>query len=138
MKTKLVRVHFGLLPPPRCSRRVWFKGRFKGRFKGGTFGLSGCRVKPRRLSGRWSFTRQPENSKRAHFRAPALQAPPKFHEKTSKRERRRTKMRAGEKKSAKFWAPHTSGPTPGPHPFWGTPSGTPPLPGLHSSGPNFF
>ena len=49
-------------------------------FEGGgpemfTFGLSGCRVltapKPP------GFTRQPENSKREHFRAPALQTPPK-------------------------------------------------------------
>ena len=43
-----------------------------------TFGLSGCRVKQRRLRGRRGFTRQPENSKRAHLRAPALQTPPKF------------------------------------------------------------
>ena len=34
-----------------------------------TFGLSGCRVKPRRLRG---FTRQPENYKRAHLRVPAF------------------------------------------------------------------
>ena len=33
----------------------------------------------KRLRGRRGFTRQPENSKRAHFRAPALQTPPKFH-----------------------------------------------------------
>ena len=32
------------------------------------------------------FTRQPENSKRAHLSAPALQTPPKFHEKTPERE----------------------------------------------------
>ena len=46
-----------------------------------------CRVKPRRwrLWGRGGFTRQPENSKRAHFRAAALQTPPIFHEKTPKR-----------------------------------------------------
>ena len=31
---------------------------------------------------RRGFTRQPENSKRAHFTAPALQTPPKFHERT--------------------------------------------------------
>ena len=37
------------------------------------------------LRGRRGFTRQPENSKRAHFREPALQTPPKFHEKTPKR-----------------------------------------------------
>ena len=47
-----------------------------------TLGLSGCRVKTRRLRGRRGFTRQPENSKRAHLSAPALQTPPKFHEKT--------------------------------------------------------
>ena len=35
-----------------------------------TCGLSGCRVKPRRLQSRRSFTRQPENSKRAHLRVP--------------------------------------------------------------------
>ena len=50
-----------------------------------TFGLSGCRVKPRQQKGRGGFARQPENSKRVHFRAPALQTPPKFHEKTPKR-----------------------------------------------------
>ena len=38
------------------------------------------------------FPRQPENSKRAHLRVPALQTPPKFHEKTPKeRERERKK-----------------------------------------------
>ena len=31
----------------------------------------GCGVKPRRLRGRLGFTRQPENSKRAHLTAPA-------------------------------------------------------------------
>ena len=36
---------------------------------------------------RRSFTRQPENSKRAHLRVPALQTPPKFHEETPERER---------------------------------------------------
>ena len=37
-----------------------------------TFGLSGCRVKPRRLRGRRGFTQQPENPKREHLTAPAL------------------------------------------------------------------
>ena len=37
-----------------------------------TFGLSGCRVKPRRLRGRRCFRRQPKNSKRAHLTPPAL------------------------------------------------------------------
>ena len=45
-------------------------------------GLAKCRVKPRRLCGRRGFTQQPENSKRAHWRVPTLQTPPKFHEKT--------------------------------------------------------
>ena len=40
------------------------------------------------LRGRQGFTRQPENSKRVHFRAPALQTPPKFHERTPKREKK--------------------------------------------------
>ena len=38
--------------------------------------MSHCRAR-----GRRGFTRQPENSKRAHMSAPALQTPPKFHEK---------------------------------------------------------
>ena len=37
---------------------------------------------------RRGFTRQPENSKRAHLSAPALQTPPKFHEKDQKRGRK--------------------------------------------------
>ena len=65
--------------------------------------------------------------KRAHFRAPALQTPPKFHEKTPQKEEKRTKMGVGEgKKGAKFWAPHPSGP----HPF-----GPPPLRAPTPSGP---
>ena len=66
------------------------------------FGLSDCRVKPRRASatrsrrhrcrrrlwGRWGFTRQPENSKRAHLTAPALQTPPKFHQTTPRESRK--------------------------------------------------
>ena len=66
------------------------------------FGLSGCRVKPR---GRWGFTRQPENSKRAHFRDPALQTPLKFNEKT---QREREKKESGGKKNAKFRVSHPS------------------------------
>ena len=71
--------------------------------------FSGCRVKPRRNSGPPGFTRQPENSKRAHFSAPK----PKFHEKTL-RETKRAKMGRESEKSAKFWDPHSSGP----HFFW--------------------
>ena len=49
-------------------------------------------------------TRQPENSKRAHLRSPALQTPPKFHERTPKREKKERKMWRERKKNAKFWA----------------------------------
>ena len=53
------------------------------------------------LRGRRGFTRQPENSK---------QTPPKFHERTPKRERKN--ILAEEGKSAKFWTPPPSGPHP--------------------------
>ena len=43
-------------------------------------GLCETAAPPDRAAG--ARTRQPENSKRAHFRVPALQTPPKFHEKT--------------------------------------------------------
>ena len=67
----------------------------------------------RRPRSRRGFTRQPENSKRAHLRAPALQTPPKFHEKTPREKEERMKFPEGErKKRAKFWAPHPSGPQP--------------------------
>ena len=57
--------------------------------------------------GRRGFTRQPENSKRAHFRVPALQ---KHHQNSTKRPPRERG------KSAPFWAPHLSGLHPsGPH-----------------------
>ena len=38
------------------------------------------------------FTRQPRNSKREHFRAAALQTPPKFHENTPKRRKNERKL----------------------------------------------
>ena len=67
-----------------------------------TFGLSGCPVKARRLRGRRGFTGQPENSKGAHFRSPALQTPPKFNEQTP-RERRKNEISGGrEKKERSF------------------------------------
>ena len=66
--------------------------------------FSGCRVKPRRPPSRRGFTQQPENSKCAHFRDPALQTPPKFHERTPKREKERKLWRERKKKKAKFWA----------------------------------
>ena len=93
-----------------------------------TFGLSGCRVNPWRLWGRRGFTRQPENSKRAHFRSPALQTPPKFHEKTPRERDKKNEMGAeeGKKKSAKLWAPP---------PFGAPPFGAPLFLGLPPSLP---
>ena len=41
-----------------------------------------------------TYTPQPENSKRAHLSVPALQTPPKFHEKTP-RERRQNEISGG-------------------------------------------
>ena len=56
-----------------------------------TFGVLGLSCEtpaapPDRAAG--ARTRQPENSKRAHLSAPALQTPPKFHEKDQKRGRK--------------------------------------------------
>ena len=68
------------------------------------------------------FTPQPEKSKRAHFRAPALRTPPKFHEKTPKREKKERKLWREREKKRENLAPHPSGP----HFFWVwvlTPSG---------------
>ena len=53
------------------------------------------------------------NSKRAHLSVPALQTPPKFHEKTLRdREKKYENCGKRGKKSAKFWALHPSGPPP--------------------------
>ena len=70
------------------------------------------------LRSRRGFTRQPENSKRAHFRAPALQTPPKFHERTPKRGREERKLwREKGKQSAKFWPSPFGAPAFGALPF---------------------
>ena len=50
---------------------------------------------PDRAAG--ARTRQPENSKRAHLRVPALQTPPKFNEKTP-RETRKNEISGGREK----------------------------------------
>ena len=82
-----------------------------------TFGLSGCRVKPQRLRGRMGFTRQPENSKRAHLSAPTLQTPPKFHEKTPEREEKNEFCGGRGKKKREILGLPPFGPPPfGPHP----------------------
>ena len=111
---------------------------------------------PDRAAG--ARTRQPENSKRAHLRVPALQTPPKFHEK-DKREGKKNKNcgRRGKKKR-EILGPHPSGlhpsglhpsglhpsglhplgaPTLRAPPFGAPPFGVPPF-WLHPSGPHFF
>ena len=52
-------------------------------------------------------TRQPENSKRAHLSAPALQTPPKFHEKTPKEGRKERIFRREREKKARNFGPPT-------------------------------
>ena len=92
---------------------------------------------PERAAG--ARTRQPENSKRAHFRAPALQTPPKFHEKTP-RERKKKENCGGrrEKKARNYGLPTLRGSTlrgstlRGPTLRGSTPSGP------HPSGPPPF
>ena len=72
------------------------------------------------------FTRQPENSKRAHLSVPALQTPPKFHEKTPQREKKEWNFRWEREKRTRNFGP----PTPsGPHP-----SNTPPKKNLAKCG----
>ena len=91
------------LPPPFSffSLSGVFSWNFGGVFEGWdppmcTFGLSGWSYRTSSVfEGRRGFTRQPENSKRAHQRVRALQTPPKFHKKTP-RERKKAKMEAGE------------------------------------------
>ena len=93
-----------------------------------TFGLSGCRVTPRRLRGRQGFTRQPENSKRAHMSVPAFQTPSKFHEKTPS-ERRNNEISGGrEKKKREILGSPPFGPPPCGLPFCGPPPFGPPPP----------
>ena len=67
-------------------------------------------------SQRWEdaggFTRQPGNSKRAHLSVPALQTPPKFHEKTH-RERRKIEISSGRgNKKREIMGPPPFGPPP--------------------------
>ena len=116
-----------------------FGGVFEGRDpQMCTFGLSGCCVKPQRLRGRRGFTRQPENSKRAHLSVPALQTPPKFNEKTP-REGRKERMlrREREKKARNFGPPTLRAPTLRAPPFGPHPSGPHPS-GKQPSGPPHF
>ena len=76
-----------------------FGGVFEGRDpQMCTFGLSGCRVKPRRLRGRRGFTRQPDNSKRAHLSAPAFKNNTKIQREDTQRGKKRMNFAAGEGK----------------------------------------
>ena len=75
------------------------------------------------IRGRRGFTRQPENSKRAHLSVPALQTPPKVHEKTPREGRKERILR---KKSEKFRPPTLWAPPFGSPPFRPTPSELPP------------
>ena len=98
------------------------------------FRLSGCRLKPRR-----GFTRQPENSARAHLRVPALQTPPKFHEKNPKRGKKGMILwREREKKREILGLPPFGAPPFGVPPFTPVPSSDPHPLGPHTSGPAPF
>ena len=71
-----------------------------------------------RLCAAGARTRQPDNSKRAHFSAPALQKPHQNSTKRPpKREKKERKLWREREKSAKFWAPHPSDPHPSGPPF---------------------
>ena len=69
----------------------------------------GCRVKPWPLGPPFFFTRQPENSKHAHLRVPALQTPQKFHEKTHGE-----RKKEGKKTTRHFGGPAVGSPVGGP------------------------
>ena len=64
----------------------------------------------RRLRGRRGVKRQPEISKRAHFRVPSLQTPPKFHEKTPQ-ETQKEHNGGGREKTRNFGPPTLCRPT---------------------------
>ena len=91
-----------------------------------------------RLRGRRGFTRQPENSKRAHFRVPALQTPPKFHEKDPQEKEERMNCGGRGKKERNFGRSgggRSGGGWSGGG--WSGRGAVPPPFGPHSSGPNF-
>ena len=79
---------------------------------------------PDRAAG--ARTRQPENSKRAQLRVPALQTPPKFHERTP-REGKKNENCGGrrEKKARNFVPPPFGAPPFGAPPFGPPPFGAP-------------
>ena len=73
---------------------------------------------PDRAAG--ARTRQPENSKRVHFRAPALRTPPKFHERTPRERKKKENYGGGGKKKREILDPP---------PFGAPPFGAPPFEG---------
>ena len=103
-----------------------------------TFGLSGCRVKPRRphQTGSWpGLSPDRTLAKRAHLRVPALQTPPKLAREDPQRGKNRTNFVSGEgKKSAKFRASHRLR---APTDFGPPPTSGPTSSGPHPSGPHF-
>ena len=90
-------------------------------------GLSGCRVKPRRLRGRRGFTRQPKNSKREGSGASNTTKIPR---EDTQRETKRMKMGAGEGKKKREIL--------GSPPFGAPPWHHPPFLGPILFGPFFF
>ena len=66
----------------------------------------------------WSFGAAGVLHKRAHFQAPALQTPPKFHEKTPRETQKERKWWRGEGNNAKFWVLHPSAHPSGHHFSW--------------------
>ena len=112
---------FGRVPSPPPSDRPKFRSCFSlSRHHFHSFSLVGGR--------RRGSTRQPKNSKRAHFKAPALQTPPKFHERTPKREEKERKLWREGKNTRNFGPPSLRSPT-----LWALPS--PPIP-THTIWPN--
>ena len=77
--------------------------------------LSGCRVKPRRSQRPLGFHTTAREPKRAHFMVPALQTPPKFHEKTHPERHKKNEMEAerGKQKSEMLGGPAEGGPAQG-------------------------
>ena len=73
------------------------------------FNRPSCGASPAR-PGRRARTRQPENSKRAHFRA--LQTPPKLHEKTPRETQKERNGGGRGKKKREILGPHPSGAPP--------------------------
>ena len=80
-------------------------------------------------------TRQPENSQRAHFRAPALQNTTKIPREDPQRDTERAKRWRERDEKARNFGPPT---LPGPHPSGPHPSGAPPFWEPHPSGPHFI